>query len=296
MKHQDLWKQFVSPANTYRIAPLMRINDAVDREGAFRQVRSLKEQGCGGLFTYCEHLGEQAPFEFLSEQWWAVVETFAEACVKEGLDLWAYDEQDWPSGTCGGQLVEQNPEMGWKYLCPAEHDFKGPTTARIAVGHGLLVAAVAFRLSGDAVVEGSLQDLTDLVADGLLEWEAPEGRWRIAVYTLHLGQGGAIVPYSSDLMDPRVVRKFIEMSYQGYQKAVRRVPGARIAGYFTDEPIFSMGLYPTQRYVPTRPATALPWTPRLRPAPEAARPLLRRRPPSRTDSLSLLRDLHAALP
>ena len=36
MKHRDLWNQFVSPDNTYRMAPLMRVNDAVDREEAFR--------------------------------------------------------------------------------------------------------------------------------------------------------------------------------------------------------------------------------------------------------------------
>ena len=263
MKHGDLWKQFVSPDNAYRMAPLMRVNDAVTREEALRQVRSLKKQGCGGLFTYCEHLADQAPFRFLSQQWWAAVKVFAEACVKEGLDFWAYDEQDWPSGTCGGQLVEQNPEMGWKYVCPTEQDFEGPTTARIEIGDGTLVAALAFRLDGEAVIEGSVRDLAEQVQSRLLTWNVPAGRWRVAVYTQHLGQGGALVPFSSDLMDPVVCRTFIGMSYKGYLEAVRRVRGARIAGYFTDEPIFSMGLYPTQRYVPTRPATALAWTPGL---------------------------------
>jgi len=263
MNCQDLWARFARPDNAYRIVPLVRINDAVDRDEAFRQVRSLKEQGCGGLFTYCEHLRDQAPFRFLSPEWWAAVRVFAEACVDQGLDFWAYDEQDWPSGTSGGQLVEQNPDMGWKYLHTTEHDVDGPAAARVEVGTGTLVAALAFQVKGDAVLEDSVRNLTDGVADGLLAWDVPEGPWRIAVYTWHLGQGGAVIPFSSDLMEARVGRKFVELSYQGYREAVGQVPGARVAGYFTDEPIFSMGLYPTQRYVPERPATALAWTPGL---------------------------------
>src|SRR5690606_15304074 len=96
---------FREPGNRYRIAVLLRTNDAVEREEIRWQVAAMKRAGCGGVFTYCERMNDGLPVEFLSDGWWDAVRWTAEACAEEGLDFWVYDDEDWPSGRAADQLV-----------------------------------------------------------------------------------------------------------------------------------------------------------------------------------------------
>jgi len=72
MNIDALHHAFIEPVASYRIAPLFRINDEVNPDQLRWQVRSLKEQGCGGVFAYCERMGGCAPQPFLSDWWWNV--------------------------------------------------------------------------------------------------------------------------------------------------------------------------------------------------------------------------------
>ena len=240
---EELFREFASPGVSYRIAPIFRFNDEADPARVAWQVRSLREKGFGGLFLYCETLRGGAPFRFLSEGWWRAVELVARACAAEGLDFWIYDEQDWPSGTCGGQVLEKHPELAWKYLYPEEHDLEGPADVCLAAGPHPVVSAVAWRMEGGRVIEDSFADLTGRVANGELRWRVPAGRWRVAIYTMRPGVGGFQNGVSSDLMDPAAGAAFVEMSYRAHLERLRKVPGAVLKGFFTDEPTLSMALY-----------------------------------------------------
>jgi len=96
-----LQRLFADPLVEYRVLPVLRTNDDVDPEELHRQIRSMKEQGCGGTFSYIERFQGGMPQRFLSDAWWQIVRSAAEACVKEGLQYCAYDEEDWPSGAAG---------------------------------------------------------------------------------------------------------------------------------------------------------------------------------------------------
>ena len=278
----DLYAEFRSPGNRYRMAPIFRFNDEADAARIDWQVRSLKEKGWGGVFLYLECLGGGAPFRFLSEGWWRVVELTAAACAREGLDFWMYDDEDWPSGIIAGRLVREHPELGWKYLYPEERAVRGPETVRMEIGPHPLVAAVAFRMDGENIVEDSIVDLTPRAGGaggpggggpsdaggkapgGVIEWHAPPGEWRLAIYTMRPGVGGFMCGASADLMDPAAGEAFVEMSYRPHVEHVARVPGAKLMGFFTDEPTCSMALYSGwPRWADKVPPEALPWTPRF---------------------------------
>ncbi len=286
----DLRRLFADPPNEYRILPLLRMNDDIDPEELRWQIHSMKEQGCGGTFSYSERFLGGMPQRFLSDAWWQVVRWTAEACEKEGLQYWAYDEEDWPSGAAGGLLLEKHPELGWKYLQPAEHQFDGPTQAEIAIGEGQLVAALAFQSDGNGeraprtpsaavataapqsvrpasaphlaqIRKDTITDLTDRVAGRRLTWPVPPGRWTVAVYTAVMPNIGWQNRGYPDMMDPRTTAAFIDLVYKGHDDQVRKVPGARLFGFFLDEPSLSLANYPAGKIFTWYPA--MPFSPAL---------------------------------
>ena len=68
----------------------------------FDYLKSLSENGIGGLMIYprsgCE-------LEYLSEEWFSTVKNIIEGSEELGLDVWLYDDFNWPSGDAGGRIT-----------------------------------------------------------------------------------------------------------------------------------------------------------------------------------------------
>ncbi|MCA9444616.1 MAG: hypothetical protein KC964_27770, partial [Candidatus Omnitrophica bacterium] len=116
MNTPELKKSFENPALEYRMQPLFRVNDEIDPKEVQWQIRSLKEQGFGGIFSICEVFHDGAPDKFLSDWWWNAVDVLAKACAEEGLEFLVYDDEDWPMGSLGVLLIKDDPEWNWHYL------------------------------------------------------------------------------------------------------------------------------------------------------------------------------------
>ena len=252
-KSDDLLAMFKDPPTSYRILFLLRTNDEVTKEEIAWQVRSIKEQGGGGVFSYCEHLEGGSPEKFLTDWWWKVVDYTAEACAKEGVEFWAYDEEDWPSGTAGGLLLRHHPDLTWKYIRLAEHRIKGPTSVELALIKEPLVAALAFQLEGKTLKADSIVDLTGRVKDLRLNWDVPAGEWTVAVYTAATARLWNNAEYP-DLMSKRAGAAFVDLVYRAHDERVRQIPGAGIVGFFTDEPSCNVANYPAGALFPWVPA------------------------------------------
>lgn len=261
MDIKKLRDEFRSPGQRYRMAPLFRVNDEIDSDEMKWQIASLREQGCGGIFAICEVFDDGAPDKFLSEWWWNVVRDLAQACAREEMDFWVYDDEDWPSGSIGGQLMEGHPERNWKYLKSTERVLQGPGEVEEELDESSLVAVTAFRMDGRKVIEDSLQDLTGTVHGGLLRWQVPEGSWTLAAYSAHPGKGFFIDTYG-DLMDREAMKAFVDQVYQGHLDRIQDIQSLKFVGYFTDEPAMSLSMiewgerfdwYPAMPYTPELP-------------------------------------------
>ncbi len=259
----ELWPEFRNPSNAYRIQFLLRTNDEVSQEEIEWQVRTIREQGGGGVFSYCEHLEGGSPEKFLTDWWWQVVDWTAGACAKENVLYWAYDEEDWPSGTAGGLLLQQHPELTWNYLRKADHEASGPNEVDLAVADEPFVAAVAFQVTDGRLLPDSLTDITELVKERHLRWKPPQGAWTVAVYTAATAKVWNAANYP-DLMSRRAGEAFVDLVYRAHDDRVRKIPGARLTGFFTDEPSMSMANYPAGKLFPWVPAA--PYSPDVREA------------------------------
>ena len=73
------------------------------RTQIFDYLKSLSDNGIGGAMLYprsgCE-------LDYLSDEWFSAVGAFIDGAEALGLDIWLYDDFNWPSGDAGGRITQ----------------------------------------------------------------------------------------------------------------------------------------------------------------------------------------------
>ncbi len=71
------------------------------QDDIYSYMKDLKDNGIDALLIYprsgCE-------IEYLSEEWFSAIGHFISAAVKLDMDIWLYDDFNWPSGDCKGRV------------------------------------------------------------------------------------------------------------------------------------------------------------------------------------------------
>lgn len=78
-----------------------------------RQLELAKAGGWRGLTIHARS-GNRTPY--LSKRWFELFRFTCEEAKKRGLELWIYDEEGYPSGSCGGRLLEKGDQFREKLL------------------------------------------------------------------------------------------------------------------------------------------------------------------------------------
>jgi hypothetical protein len=102
------------------------MNGHVSSEGITRELEAMKEAGLGGftLFNASEGTPAAGPVDYMSEEWWALLEhTLAEA-DRLGLEMGIHNSAGWAS--TGGPWV--TPEKAMQEVVWTETRVAGPTT------------------------------------------------------------------------------------------------------------------------------------------------------------------------
>ena len=102
----------------------------------------------------------------------------------------------------------------------------------------LAVTAVKRSDKVDGIVDESICDLTDLVADGRLYWSVPEGDYRIFLF-VKTRYGGE--EWTKDYVNPisrEAAAAYISLAYESHYERYREEFGKTIKGFFIDEPRF----------------------------------------------------------
>ena len=76
-------------------------------------MRRYADAGIGQFLMYPR---DGCEIEYLSERWFEVCGDIIRAAKRYGIDIWLYDEFNWPSGTCRGAVMEANPEYNAKCI------------------------------------------------------------------------------------------------------------------------------------------------------------------------------------
>jgi hypothetical protein len=115
-------KDFFNPPNEYRIKPFWFLNGDLDDDELKRQVREMKEKGCGGVFI-CARQGLKVPY--LSKKWFEKIKVVCDYADSIGFENWLYDEYPYPSGIGGGEVVVRHPESKAMVLVERVFDAAG---------------------------------------------------------------------------------------------------------------------------------------------------------------------------
>jgi hypothetical protein len=246
-------ENFETPPQQMGILPFWFWNGDMDEREMEWQLREYKAKGIPGLFIH-GRFGLKVPY--VSDAWFEKVK-FAVAKGKEiGLDIWVYDEMNWPSGTAERQVLKKYPHLTQKYLELVALKVDGPlftfleATDNRYVNTGNSNPIAAFGCTEEEYRDG-IQHLIDLTPnlsfDKVIPWEAPPGKWRL-LYFLEKE-----VPYYIDTMNPESTNRFIELTHERYRQAVGSEFGTVVPGFYTDEPAMHYYHVGIDNYV-------IPWT------------------------------------
>ena len=200
------------PPSQWRGKTFWALNGKLDRERLKKQIACLKEMGLGGAFLH-SRIGLQT--EYMSEEWLSLIEYAVDELHKNGMEAYLYDEDRWPSGTCGG-MVTQTKEYRAKYLSYKEWNFGTPlpenTVAVFVVERDKQGAVISFR-------------------------KAQDGEDGYAFYWAYMEQDSFYNGYTYvDTMYRKATERFIELTHERYKAIVGEKFGKEIIGIFTDEP------------------------------------------------------------
>lgn len=225
--------------------------------------------------------------DFCGPKWWQDIDVIMDEAKRMGMRVWILDDSHFPSGYCNGAYDTCDPELCKQYLKFATAEVTGPIPgmtfnvyaemAEVAKPIKPHVFPGADRPSGPPIrvfdddkllgvyayrydCEGKLADcidVTEYVADGMLEWDVPEGRW--CIYgAFNTRNGGGVTSYMN-VLDYDSVNLIIKNIYEPHFERYGADFGKTLAGFFSDEPLF--GNFPWN-YTPAAIGSremALPW-------------------------------------
>ncbi len=247
-----LRERFANPPADRRILKIVHSlpADPAQHETFFT---TLLEQGFGGVVCHV------AFDQYLqSDALWDSFVHGARLAHRLGMALWLYDEEGYPSGNAGGLVLKEHPEWQAKGLHIAETTTNGKTVD-LPLPPGQVRLAVACPVEAGRIDAEDPTDLSRSIRDGALRWAPPAGEWHVFVFAenvLHEGTHAVSNAFRAqpyiNIMDPRPVKRFIELTHEEY---LRRLPELKdlFVATFTDEPSLMSLFLKEQQWA------AVPW-------------------------------------
>ena len=238
---ETLQQILTNPDISNRSAPFWGWNDRLRPEELVRQIKDMKDKGMGGAFIHSRE-GLETPY--LSDEWMDDVEASIHCAREEGMELWIYDEDKWPSGSVGGTVSAADPER---------FTAKGLTLEVLPADTVLPQNGCGIRTVGTyyAKVDGRKLDSLALSRENAAEGSSLLVLRRELSTSSEWYNGFA----PTDCLNPEATETFLDKTHRRYHQRFGEHFGKTVKGFFTDEPnccdFFSY-------FTPGRPW--LPWT------------------------------------
>lgn len=243
---------FRNPTAEYRGTPFWAWNCKLDRAELERQLEVFKKMGFGGGHM---HVRTGMATEYLSDEYMALIKACVEKAKSENMLAWLYDEDRWPSGAAGGYVTKDKANRA-RYLLFTHTPYSG------IISNNYHAAS-----RGARTENGSLMACFDieLDKDGYLisskrineEDEAEHEKWYA-----YLEQPNESGWYNNqtyvNTLDKKAMDKFIEITYEAYNRTIADEFDKTVPSIFTDEPQFTRKS--TLNFATDKTDVTLPWT------------------------------------
>ena len=195
--------------------------------------------------------------DFAGPGWWHDMDIILEEAKKRDMKVWILDDSHFPTGHANGVLKDAPEELCRQFLTyqiidmkksgEAIHidlaDYAKAPACRVNDAEKDIVKIRTFdddKILGVLAVKAggqSMDDiisLTDLAADGKIDFYAPEGIWKI--YICHLTRNRGPHRIYMNMLSKRSCHKLIEAVYEPHFEHYAEEFGKTIMGFFSDEP------------------------------------------------------------
>ena len=95
------------------LVPFGAITGKPTKEQLDKYLDSFKKVGIDQFMIYPRSGLE---LEYMSEEWLDVCEDIIKYAAENGISIWIYDEYNWPSGSCKGQVIKDNERFAGKKI------------------------------------------------------------------------------------------------------------------------------------------------------------------------------------
>jgi hypothetical protein len=228
-------KVFKTPPKEYYPTPFWHMNgDLTDAE----IIKQMTDASSKAKFNGVAILPvKNTKPDFLSDDYFAKINTILETAKKHGDNVILYDDIDFPSGTAGGKLEKIFPNDVRKTIDKYEVIRKGPSTYKAPVPGGKMMAAVAMNVKTLERI-----NLSEFIDANVLTWNVPKGEWRIMFFNLvtatHYEPHFAV-----DFLDTAAIGRYMTLTYDEYSKRLSNYFGNTIQKVFFDD----VGFWRTER-------------------------------------------------
>ena len=217
---EEFVRQFRSPDASLRGKPFWAWNGRLEKNELLRQVRVMKEMGFGGFFMH-SRTGLQT--EYLGEEWFSLVNACADEAESLGMEAWLYDEDRWPSGTCGGAVSVDHAMRMRSLWMQRNASFSGE--------EDFAACAAVFEVDERDGIVRAYRRLHSLA-------EAREASGELVRFEVREEKESSFYNGQTyiDTMAAEPTRRFLESTHDRYLEACGDRIGRSIRGIFTDEP------------------------------------------------------------
>lgn len=255
----------------YEPVPFYFFNDEFNKEEVIKQLDIMSENGIKAFFLHVRDGITTEPWG--TERFFENMKFVAEQAMKKGITPWLYDEDSFPSGQAGGQIVIDRPELvsrGLKAIKVKKDEKTGRYTAYLGRVKGVCGYIVGKKDGKEevTVVENCFgpvrrrwyrrdmtkcyyADMADLrynhvrastsYTETMFETEAPDGA---EVYCVYLKSSLTDSKYGvmADCFNIETTKEYIARVYEKYKEKLGKYFGKEIPGIFMDEPSSGEGL------------------------------------------------------
>ena len=203
-----------APSREFTPVPFWFLNGDLEAGEIRRQMEDFCAHGVTGVVLH-PRMGLSDRIGYLSPEFFSCLRAAIETAAELNMRVVLYDEGMYPSGSAGGKIVRENPELASRGLGVTHAPLPGDKRLCLTE-KGWLVE----RFSG-----GTIRGL-------------------------HFGEddGEPNAPPSADILNPQAVKRFIELTHEAYWREFSAYFGSVIIGFFTDEPSIlgrnTTGLFP----------------------------------------------------
>ena len=227
---------FNKPTAEYTSAPLWVWNDQVTKEEIKSQLDDFHSKGIDQVFV---HPRPGLVTEYLSAEWLDLFKYAVTVGKQNGMKIWIYDENSYPSGFAGGHVPAEMPESKGRMIKMSQME----------------ILPVDFKKPIIAVFESGKTGMKDVTADSA-SLRSRKGSYLVFYLVEPAPNPWFAGYYYVDVMQKKVTEKFLDVTLNAYKKVAGDEFGKTVPGSFQDEcddrgpgfgPRFRRGLRPLLR-------------------------------------------------